>query len=620
MAYLAQNPQDEEKNINSQVLVGGSGSNVQQQGQQAPVGGTQSATIEGNQGNSSQPSTNAKKPSSGQFTNLKNYLQANQGAGQKIGQQLTGGMQKQAEQIGNAVNQQKQQYQSQVQQQEAQRKLADQQAQKTLQKAQNLSAQAGLSQQEIADYKALTSGQKTFQDVQDMNLTPQQVQQQQLAQQAENLKTFEGRQGQLRENFGKQRQYGQGMASLDNLLLQKQGLPQVLDQAKSFTEGTKSNIEGAKQFSREQLGKLIADNQAFAKGLQTKAETGQTGVISALDQLQQKTAAQRLNELNTQFNPFLTAEQKELADLEKYYAGEAVRQRLVDSTKQSLGNQFASTTNREVQLAAENLAKGKILSFEDYKKQNPPRNIDEAHRLQSNYSRYYQNTLNNEMADIRQKLGDPGQAEQLRNQLLQQYVQTGQGTPRIGTNWQANWDPRVLSALNQTMTGNNSQVDANTLKNLGVSQKDIDDVFNKVEGKYISTQLLNDLVGKLGSGIQSQKAALPKALSDELKKATGYGFEDYTQGKDLSRESLATDADRARYSALSSLAGKEAKDLQLSKPGNARAATALTEGQMKELLAKLSSSYGRSNLNSVPSKAGAPLGVASLGNQKVNIG
>lgn len=619
MAYLQQNQDDENAQQQSQVLnPNQQTSNVQQAGQQGPSG--QGAYIEGSVGNGGQSPQSAapapKKASSGQFTNLRSYIQANQGAGNKIGQQLTGGIEKGAQQIGTAIAQQKQQYQAQVGQQDALRNQANQQAQQVLQQAQSLgSTKEQLKAEDIANFQQLATGQKTFQDVQDMNLTPQQVQQQEIARKAEALKSFEGRAGQLKETFGKQRQYGAGAGSLDSLLLQNQGLGDVLTKANAASTGTEEQLKGAQQFGRDELARLIADNQNFSKGLQTQAETGQEGVIKSLTDLEAQKKAQRLNELNTQFNPFLTAEQQELQGLQDYYGGEAVRQRVVDSSKQALGNQFDQTTNREVMLAAENMAKSKLMSFEDFQKQNKPRNIQEATTLKNRYQQYYNEGLKNEMANINNQLSNPEQAEQLRQQMLDQYIKTGTGTPRIATNWQHNWDPRTQNILNTSLTGNKMDVDDATLKNLGISQTDIDYVRNKAEGKYISTDLLNQLIGKIGTGISNQQTALPKALSDALKQSTGYGFEDYTQGNDLSRESLATDADRARYSALSALAGRQASDLQYGKPSDAIAAKELTEGQMKELLAKIASSYGRSNVASVPGG-----GVAATGTPKVNIG
>jgi hypothetical protein len=563
MAYLQQNQVDQVGQQSSQVL-GPNGQPINNNQQQAPAQSSgQSAYIEGSQGNGQSPQPSApapKKASSGQFTNLRNYIQANQGAGQKIGQQLTGGMEKNAQQIGSAINQQKQQYQAQIGQQEAQRAQAGQQAQATLQQAQNLAdTTQQVKQEDIANFQQLAKGQKTFQDVQDMNLTAQQVQQQELARKAEALKSFEGRAGQLKESFGKQRDYGTGKASLDNLLLQSGGnLNQVLNQAKQTSEGAAGQLKSTEQFGREELARLIGENKQFAQGLQTQAETGQSGVISALDQRKIDLAAQRAAELSGTFNPFLTNEQQELADLEKYYGGEAVRRRLVESGE-AFGNPMV-----------DNLRRSMLMNYD----RNAP-NAD--------YGQYKMNTT------------DPA----FRKQFLEDYIKTGTNTKNLFEN-QHHWDWRVQDILNNALTGKGSAVDSATLSNLGSSNRDIEQLFNRASGARVNTKELNDLIGKIGSGIQSQRASLPKALSDALQQSTGYGFEDYTKGKDISRESLASDADRARYSALSALAGRQASDLQYGKPSDAKLAKQLTDGQMKEMLAKIASSYGRSGVASVP--------------------
>lgn len=665
MAYLPQNPQDLQKQLDSQVL-GQSSQGQQPQQQQAPVGGaSQPSTIEGSQPGQAPQAPAPKKASSGQFTNLKSYLQASQGAGQKIGQQLTGGMQRQAQQIGQAVQQQKAQYQAQVGQQEAARAQAGQEAQKVLQRVQGqpidynqisneqrasqtpnysqyiaqpeldyiksnlgdkfsnfqedldtafrprmfaqqsqptgsagkyqvspeqqalldlqqkqerdqklndlykkynidtslMARQAySVSPEELAKFRELATGQKTFKDVQDMNLTAQQVAQQQLAQKAENLKTFEGRAGQLRETFGKQRQYGSGSAALDNLLLQSQGLPETLTQATGITQGAKQTLKGAEQFSRDKLAGLLSGNEAFAKGLQSQAEGAQTGVISALDQLRTQRAAERAAQLQQEINPLLTKEQQELADLEKYYSGQESRQRLLNSMEQRLGKGGLDASLRHETLT----------SLRNEMRSNPKR-AAEIQQILDN-----PNALNSEI-------------ERRKNQFLTQ----GTGFDVLARN-SADWDWRVLDVLQNTLTGKGSQVDANTLKNLGASEKDINEIFNRQAGNAVNINLLNQFLGRLGQTIQTQRTNLPKALSEELKKASGYGFEDYTTAKDLTRESVASDADRARYAALSALAGKQdAKDLAFSKPTEAKAGRDLSRDELRTLLAKLSDTYGR---------------------------
>jgi hypothetical protein len=660
MAYLQQNPEDEKNQQNSQVL-GPSGQPINQPQQQAPAGGaSQPATIEGSQPGANVPQAPAvKKPSSGQFTNLRNYLQASQGAGQKIGQQLTGGMQRQAQQVGKALEQQKAQYQAQIGQQEAQRAQAAQAAQATLNKLiapqskinnpnyiekvqpqtntapvveeertsrgdtqlnlnqspqvdpvqdylkntlkdrydafqnerqqlrstswrattpeerqrnnealSNLYQKYGIdqqrleripyeiSEQEVAKFRELATGQKTFKDVQDMNLAAEQVKQQQLAAQAEALKSFEGRAGQLRETFGKNRQYGQGSSTLDSLLLQRQGLPQVLETTKGIQQGLGEQIKGTKQFGSSELARLLQENKAFAQGLQTAAETGQTGVISAVDQLRAQRAAERAAQLQENLNPFLTEEQKQLQELENFYGGENIRQRLIDQARATRGSTFNQSIDQELRIQAQQSGK-----------KNPSQQ----------------------------------ELDSMREQKIQEFIKTGQGLNRIALN-EHDWDWRVKQILENTFKGE----DEDTLKNLGTSQQDmINKLYNAygVGGKYISSQQFNDYINSINKQLENQRTNLPKTLSERLKQATGYGFEDYTTGRDLTRESVASEADRARYAALSALAGREATDLAFSRPADAKAGTDLTRSQLSELLAKLSTEFGRTN-NTVPNTAG----------------
>ena len=470
-----------------------------------------------------------------------------------------------------------------------------------------------VSPEEQAKFRELATGQRTFEDVQNMNLTPQEIAQQQLAAKAESLRSFEGRGGQLKEIFGKQRQYGTGQQNIDNLLLQSQGLGQVLDRSKQISQDTGGQLIGAKQYSREELARLIGENKAFAQGLQKQTDVGQEGILSELDKLHQITSDQRAEELKSTFNPFMEAETQELADLEKYYGAEAVRQRLVDSSRERLGEGgFRATNEAEMRFATENQARNNLMSFEDFKALNPPRNIEQATNLQQRYQNYTAEKL--KQASNAGRL--QGRDQVNVDKFLEDYVKTGTNTPRLARNLEGkDWDWRVKDIMENALTGKGSAVDADTLRNLGMSQKDIEDVYNRVGGQYIDTAGTNTLIDRFGKGIQSQKEALPTNLSNALQQATGYGYEDYTRGKDLSRESLVSDANRARYNALAALAGNQNLALQYQRPGDAVAAKNLSQGQMKELLAKIAATHGRATTSTVPSG-----GVSSMGNPKANIG
>jgi len=602
MAYLQQNPIDLQNQGSSQVL-GPNGQQVQNQPQQVGTG-SESAFIgaapSAGQQAPQAPTSSQRKPSSGQFTNLRSYIQANQGAGQRMGQTVTRDMNKQAQQIGASLDKQKQRYESQVQEQQQQLGAAKQQAQSVLQKAMGISApqpvQQGdqsapvqpvspsaevaksLTQEEIQSFRDLATGSKQFKDVQDLNLAAEEAKKQNLARQAENLKTFEGRAGQLRELFGKRQAYGSGAATLDSLLLQRGGnLNNLLQQSGGIVDQTKAQVEGTRQQANQQLADLLEANRQASTGLQTEAETSQQGVVSALDTKAEQEKAQRQRIINEFLNPQLQQEQSELDELLNYYSGEATRRRTVDQMRSSLGGMLNQTLANQVAQQNRQSALSNIT----------PQN----YRNNPLYNQYKRETGDGGVQDFIRYANQKYQAAPVGdvNQILENYIKTGQGLSNIRIEDDYGYmQPAVKAAFG--FTGGQ---DLATLQNLGFGGQATSG--NPYTGRIFDAYQFNlgALEGeraRVENLLKQQKTDLQKNLEQEILKSTGVGYPQFAQGADIGRESLATDLDRARYSALAQLSGRQAQALEAQKAENVRLADT---SKLASLVQSLRDRFGR---------------------------
>jgi len=269
MAYLQQNLEDLKDKGSSEVL-----SNNQ------PQTGGQSSIIEGSQpGAQLQPQQSApgsvstpapKKASSGQFTNLRSYLNANQGASQKLGQSLTTGLQKESQQVGNVVQQQKDAQAQQIQQLAQQRAQAQTQATDVVDQAAGLQSGQGLTSQQVNTVQNLTTGKQKFEidPLQQFNAAQQQVKADELAQRAQGLGSFSGRFGELSRRFGQgAKQYAPGQANLDSFLLGSKNADQLKQQGQQISSNLNQNIAQADTLAKQDYSNLLSQNELAKKSV-----------------------------------------------------------------------------------------------------------------------------------------------------------------------------------------------------------------------------------------------------------------------------------------------------------------------------------------------------------------
>lgn len=245
------------------------------------IGGSQNSLITDQQ---AQPQTQTKQAGSGRFQNLQKFIQANQGGGERLGQQIGSNIQKQGEQARTGIGGELGRIQNLRQQQMDQ-----------------FDQDRGFIQQATNDPTKTVSNQQDFQRFQQLQTLPQnfqapQFQQQPYQQQIGKLgettgltQTEQGRFGLLRQQFGLPG-YSTGAARLDQLLLQTdptqiRELGNIGRQEQQTTEqrlqgalGEAETIGGELKTEAEKLAQLTGTSVADAENalraeLQTRAET-----------------------------------------------------------------------------------------------------------------------------------------------------------------------------------------------------------------------------------------------------------------------------------------------------------------------------------------------------------
>lgn len=298
MAYDANPLKEDSQQISPNVL------SPQAQNQQSqtvedeqPEMGAGSATITPGQGGStpSQPSQKQSKdrPKSGMATNLRQYIQANRPQTQRISQAAAGNIGAQAESIGAQVQKQKQAQQQQIQQNINRRNEAQTFAQGLI----NQAGQSGnVDATDVQRFRQLATGKETFDDVDELDLTRQDIDAKRLQQTAQNAATARGQADILRDTFSRQgRQYTRGQSGLDRLLLagDEQARQQIQQQAQTGAQQTAQDIANARRVALERLGNLQSENQAFAEQLQSDVTQDKQEITGQLESELQRRQAQR---------------------------------------------------------------------------------------------------------------------------------------------------------------------------------------------------------------------------------------------------------------------------------------------------------------------------------------
>lgn len=245
---------------------------------------------------SAAPAPVNQQKGSGRFTNIQKYINANQGAGERlasgVGRKIEAQVQPKAEQAqsqAQAVGQAIQESQNKVQQgQQLQQQVAQE----------NFDVTGFASQQpNLQQFTQYRTGQAV-----DENALRQQAQANQMsAQQAQQaaqgfnqqLGTETGRGQLLKQSFSPTRTYSMGQQRLDNLFLSR-ATPQL------------QNIQSGLQQTSQNLGNLLNENTVRQQSIQDLASQeqeiaqGLTGAITSKEQALEQALTGRISDVNAQ--------------------------------------------------------------------------------------------------------------------------------------------------------------------------------------------------------------------------------------------------------------------------------------------------------------------------------
>jgi hypothetical protein len=555
MAYDASNTGNQQQQVASSTPLsqGGQTAPTQQPTDSGASAPSQPATIQAGANTAqqaagqAQPSQNKQpKASSGMFTNIQKYAQANQPQAANMAKAAGSVLEKQASNVGEQVAKQQQAQQNQVTQYNARMEAAKNFANQQIQAA---NQGQELSETDVGRFRNLATGNEGFGQIQSMNLSPQQAEAARLQQQAGRSASDEGRRELLKQRFAQGgQQYTQGQQGLDALIVgSDQGARQALaQQAQGAAKQAQGGIQGALQEQAAALQGAEQGAQDFRTGLQEQTTGASKQVITDLDAQVAAEQAARKAQLD-ELTGLQTGTQERLQALQNQ-----LNMGTAEGRQQLLSDLFTGMTNvGRNQYGISNMA--------DIDKQ-----IERLKQLNTGVS-------------------GSGEINQLQN--LKDYISTGDAAKLKGIQFTGgkNAEARLNAAIGNTALGKLSQQDlallgmSDTGKFGGIDPNTLG-VYNR------ATFNVSDLVNKISDiGSRAKSFDYNKLLAKELEGVQGgLSLDDLRSGADIRRESLASPEQMARYSALSKLAGTQGTDLMKE---NTR--DRLTQDEMTQLLSKL---------------------------------
>lgn len=535
MAYLINDPnKDKQQTAGMNVVnpVDPNQGGAQPQPQQAGASTGASAPM--------QPTENPRdaeggKGGSGNFTNLKSYITANQPQAQKMASAATAQTEKQATAIGQQVNQQKQQLQNQIQQNNSKLTQAQDFANKQIE-----SAQTGgqLSNEDVNRFRNLASGQETFNDVQQMNLAKQQVAARRLQQQAATAGTEGGRRDLLKQAFtGAGQQYTRGQQGLDDAIVggSAEARKSIVDQTKQAAQQAQQGIQGALTDQGKSIQELQQSNQNFAKDIQGRTTGAAQGIVTEADAALE------------------AAKQSRQAQLEEL---SGVQSGLTDR----MGN-LKSMLNMDDKANREKLMRDLQFYNPDLKQNLSSafgrKTSDSAYDQNQRVKQYIETGDRNLLTGVKHKQDGRNLDAMLRSSVLGGLSGYGQDLSLLGV------DPNVY--------GGSFDAESNNLRKAygeATYGTDIADLITGSGGrKYLDATRALDEIGALNKKVSGFN--LEDMMSKELGNIQGgVSLDQLRSGADLTRENVIDPNQIAKYSALSQLAGLSGQDLIAERAGN----------------------------------------------------
>lgn len=272
----------------------------QQQGQQAPMGGSQAPASAS--GSPTQAPAPKSTKGSGMGADLRKYVAANKP--QSISQGVEKATQSQAQAVGQQIQKQQSDFMSKVNQQRDMQQRAFQQAQSALQQAQNIGAGQQLDDQAIQQFQQASQMKA---QTPELDLTQAKAQAQRLGNIAQQAAT--GRKSDLlRQAFaGQGQKYTAGQSALDELILSgdRQAGERIVTQAQDAAKQQQQALAEARKQALAQRGELSAGaadiRQQLTSGAEqaTEALRGQVeGRLEGINNLKQAFESGQLTQEN----------------------------------------------------------------------------------------------------------------------------------------------------------------------------------------------------------------------------------------------------------------------------------------------------------------------------------
>jgi hypothetical protein len=344
MAYLNYNQQSQ----NNQQQ----GMNQQQQQGQIPTTGAPAVSNPAplpmpNQQTQQQQARQSQK-GSGQFVNLRGYIQQNQPKAQEISGAVGQNIGQQAQQIGQQVQKQQQDLSARIAENQGrigeQQQFGQQQIQQALAQ-EKTGTQNPFSAENLNRFRDIVSGRETFGTVAGLNLAPAQQQFGELSRYTQNVGQAPVRNELLRDTFSKVGQYGTGQRSLDEMLLasSQPAMQSLVEGAKATQQQYANQLQQAQSQAAIQQAALAEAQKAASKGLQEQLTGEQTGIKSAVD----LSAQQAKDEVTQLFNRIKSGQiSKADAELLGIKQGQILMKDVVDPNRAAAERSLSQYTNQ----------------------------------------------------------------------------------------------------------------------------------------------------------------------------------------------------------------------------------------------------------------------------------
>lgn len=637
MAFLANDPNREidEKNVSMNVVnptdqgqAKDTSSEAQNQPQTGATAGSSTIQASDTQGSQQAPQSAGRRPSeggkgsSGQFTNIRKYIEANKPQATKMAGAAGAQTQKQSQAIGQQVQQQKQQLQQQIQQNQAKlgqaKKFSDQQlwlaggmqpdssgnVPKTTQGDSGLAAAKldreayAQNQNRIKEYEQAALGDKYSDYMSEYNVlygrnpdgSPRMTnhrfispsEQEKINQEREaNLQALrneyfgEGQYGKLKqEDIARFRNLATGQEAFNDVQQMNLAKQQVAARRLQQQAGAAGTEQGRRDLLKQAFGR---GGRQYTRGQQGLDDIIVSGSAEARKQLVDQTrgAAEAAQ------SGIKQAQQQQLRDIAGLeQQGQQFRTGLEEQTT---GAQQGIVTEADAALKAAKAAREEQLAQLEAAQGGLQGRVDALRAKLDMGNKANRERLMRDLQFFKEGDFDTEDSQFMRNQMAKQFIETGDRAALQnlkhkmgGQHLDAMLRNSVLGELggmgkdlsllgiDPNLYGGSFDAEYNNLRKAydqTAYGTDIGDLITGGGGrKYLDAYRVFDEFGALGKKLNAFSAEdlLQKQLGDVQ---GGLSLKEFREGADLTRESVVDPNQIAKYQALSQLAGTSGSDL-----------------------------------------------------------